>query len=85
MLVQTYHVCVFICSDENMNSIFDFTNINELHILVSCFFFKKKTSQGPNSKRSVHTSTSSSVCDHVINLEKNYEETPNVEVVTKAQ
>jgi len=47
-------------------------------------FFKRKTSQSPSPKRSVHTSTSSSVYDRVMNLEKNYEETPNVEVVDQS-
>jgi hypothetical protein len=51
------------------------------------FFFlkkKRKPSQSPSPKRSVHSPTSSSVCDHVMNLEKNYEEKPNVEVVDQS-
>jgi len=48
------------------------------------FLKKKKPSQSPSPKKSVHSSTSSSVCDHVMNLEKNYEEKPNVEVVDQS-
>jgi len=53
-------------------------------LLGIMFFLKRKTSQNPSPKRSVHTSTSSSVCDRVMNLEKNYKETSNVEVVDQS-